>query len=241
MKSRNKLLIAAMCLFFAMSFATMAYAQDPADAGGASNDKSILMMIHESGPIEYLIILLSIVGISMIIENLVSVRRMKLIPTDILEEIEELFNQEDYDAAMELCEDEDCFLTRVVFSGMRKMDYGYDAIVSALEESGGEEGARLHAKIGWVSLIAQLAPMFGLLGTVTGMIASFNKMMTSANVTPQDLAGGISAALITTASGLLVAIPMIIGFFFLKNRVNSCVSEVEIISGELFDKFRPVE
>ena len=100
-----------------------------------------------------------------------------------------------------------------------KMDHGYDSMADAMNEAGEEGSLSLHHKISYVALIANIAPMLGLLGTVWGMVQTFLVFASKPGATAADLAPGISQALMTTVMGLVVAIPMMIVFQFFRNRV----------------------
>ena len=104
---------------------------------------------------------------------------------------------------------------------------------------GDEEAVKLHQKIGWLSLIANVAPMMGLLGTVSGMVAAFRVIATSKNPDPAELADGISMALLTTLFGLIVAIPTTAAFAYLRNNLVRSIIEVGAIVEDLFERFRP--
>ena len=104
---------------------------------------------------------------------------------------------------------------------------------------GDEESVKLHQKIGWLPLIANIAPMMGLLGTVSGMVTAFNEIASSGGqASPADLAKGISEALLTTLFGLLVAIPVSATFAFLRNRMVKTIIELGAIVEDLFERFR---
>jgi len=105
---------------------------------------------------------------------------------------------------------------------------------------GDEESIKLHQKVGWLSLIANVAPMMGLLGTVSGMVLAFNKIAsTGGNASPAELADGISQALLTTLFGLVVAIPVTGSFAYLRNNLIRSVIEVGAIVEDMFERFRP--
>jgi biopolymer transport protein ExbB len=106
---------------------------------------------------------------------------------------------------------------------------------------GDEEAVKLHQKIGWLSVIANVAPMMGLLGTVSGMVQAFRVIATSKNPDPSELASGISMALLTTLFGLIVAIPTTAAFAYLRNNLVRSVIEVGAIVEDLFERFRPEE
>jgi len=112
-------------------------------------------------------------------------------------------------------------------------------MMEAMEKSSDNETVRLHAKIGYLSLIGNIAPMMGLLGTVQGMITAFQKIAQVVNPEPSQLAEGISMALVTTFLGLVVAIPTMVCFFYFRNRVNRISIEIMETCEELFDRFRP--
>ena len=205
------------------------------DSGGSAFD-----VFADSGVIGMLIVLLSIVALALIIENFVSLKRDKLAPPELIDEVQALFDEEQFQEAMELCENEPSFFTRVAGAGIAKVGHSFDTIEKSIEEMGDEEAIRLHQKIGWLSLIANLAPMMGLLGTVGGMVTAFEKIASSGGqASPAELAGGISMALLTTMFGLIVAIPTTAAFAFLRNRLVKTVIEVGAIVEDMFDRFRP--
>jgi biopolymer transport protein ExbB len=143
---------------------------------------------------------------------------------------------------MELCDAEDCFFTRICGAGLAKLGAGFERMTEAVQEAGEEEITALNQKIGWLSLIGTVAPMLGLLGTVIGMIEAFSRIASLGGAAnPADLAEGISKALITTLMGLMVAIPVLSAYQFFKNRVTRVMLEVGVITGDLLDRFRPVQ
>jgi biopolymer transport protein ExbB len=223
----------AIALFFV---ASPLFAQDD-DPGG---DLSVGSLIAASGIFGWLIILLSVVALAVSIENFVSLKREKLAPPEIIDEIQALFEEGHFQEAMELCENEPTLLTRVCGAGIAKIGHPFEVIEKAIEEMGDEEAVKLHQKVGWLSLIANVAPMMGLLGTVSGMVMAFNKIAsTGGNANPAELADGISQALLTTLFGLVVAIPTTASFAYLRNNLIRSVIEVGAIIEDLFERFRP--
>lgn len=216
-------------------------AADDGDEGGLK-DRTLLDAVWDGGFTELLIILLSIVGMALVIEHLVTIQRAKLVPPHLLNEIENLFEEEEYEEAMDLCDGEQNFLCHVVGAGLSKIGAGYERILMAVSDASEEEATTLHQKISYLSLIANIAPMMGLLGTVLGMIEAFNTIASMGGAAnPADLAHGISQALITTCTGLIVAIPILVFYMFFRNRVVKVVQEVEGITNELMDRFRQPE
>ncbi len=215
-------------------------AQDEGEVVGGG--QSYFDMVWQGGIPEAIIILMSIVGLALIIEHFVSITREKLMPPYLLNELENLFDEEEYEEAMDLCDGEQNFLCRVVGAGLSKIGSGYEPMLMAVQSASEEEATTLHQKISYLSLIATTAPMMGLLGTVAGMMVAFNKIaMSGGAANAADLAGGITMALVTTLTGLIVAIPVMMCYMIFRNRVIKVVQEVESITNDLMDRFRPTE
>jgi biopolymer transport protein ExbB len=194
---------------------------------------------ENAGLIGYLIIVMSIVALALIIENFMTIKREKLAPPDLLDELEALFDGENFQEAVELCEQEKTYLTNVVGAGLSKLGHSFETMQTSLREMQTEESVKLFQKIGWLSLISALAPMMGLFGTVTGMFVTFSKIASAGgSVSPATLAQGIKMALITTIFGLTVAIPVGVAFYTLRNRVIRTSTEINAITEDLFERFR---
>ena len=210
-----------------------------AQEGDAAPDQTIGELIKKSGVIGLCIIALSIVALAIIIENFVSMKRDKLAPPELIDEIQALFDENQFQEAMELCENEPNYFTRVCGAGISKIGHPFETIEKAIEEMGDEESIKLHQKVGWLSLIANVAPMLGLLGTVSGMVDAFNEIASSGGqASPAELASGISKALLTTMFGLIVAIPVTAAFAYIRNRMVRTIIEVGAIVEDLFERFR---
>jgi biopolymer transport protein ExbB len=237
--------VLAICLGWAVgglaSRGGVAWAQG-AEGSEVVRTRTVWDNIVAGGITEALIILLSVVGLALIIEHAVSIRREKLIPPYILSELESLLDEEEFEEAMDVCDREDAMFCRIAGAGLSKVGSGYGAMREAVEEVSDEEATTLHQKISYLSLIASVAPMLGLLGTVIGMIESFNTIAAMRGMAnASDLADGISKALVTTCTGLIVAIPVLSAYMFFRNRVLKLTQEATAISNELIDRFRRTE
>ncbi len=228
--------IALVLVLLACPLAAQEGAERPPTTVG---DLSIGSLIRDSGSIGWAIIALSVVSLALAIENFVALKRDKLAPPELVDEIQTLFDQGRFQEALELCESEPTFLTRVCAAGIAKIGHPFEVMEKAIEEMGDQEAIKLHQKVGWLSLISNVAPMMGLLGTVQGMVISFNTIAnTAGQASPAELADGISKALLTTLFGLLVAIPMITVFAYMRNNLVRSVIEVGAIAEDLFERFR---
>lgn len=198
----------------------------------------IVELFTMCGFIGYIIMAVSVLAVALAIEHYVSIKRDKLAPPHLIDELEALFEDQKFQEAVEVCEAEPNYLTKVVGAGLSKLGHSYDVIRGAIDETREEEEIHLHQKIGWLSLIASVSTMLGLLGTVQGMVITFGEIASKPSVKPADLAYGIKVALITTLEGLCVAIPITTIFVYFRNKVITISMEIAAIVAELFERFR---
>lgn len=213
------------------------------EAESSAKSESMLVWLYKSLGLRYVIVFLFITFnlVALFVMNILAVRREAIIPPALLQMFEAHLNEKRYQEAYELVKADESFLGRVLAAGMQQLSSGYDAAVAAMQEAGEEENMKLEHRLGYVALIGQISPMFGLLGTVDGMIIAFNKIAQSTTTPkPSELAQGIGMALVTTLVGLIIAIPSIVYYQFVRNRLNRLVSEVGVISGELMKRFATV-
>lgn len=195
-------------------------------------------LIHGGGPIGYTTILCSILGLAIAIEHFVSIRIEKLAPVGLLEDLEKHLAAGDYEAAMQTCEGTESFVSDVVAAALPKMQHGFESMETAADDRAGELGIKMHMRVAWISLVAAIAPMLGLLGTVWGMVGAFETISASTAPEPKDFAEDIALALITTVQGLVVAIPMMSLFFACRARVTRILLELDTVVDGLLDRFR---
>ena len=196
-------------------------------------------VLTQGGAIGWVIILLSVATVALIIEYAVNVRADKICPPETIDEVEALLEEDDYQEALELCENEPNFVTRSLAAGLPRINEGYMAVKESVEATASIEAVKLQQKIGWMLFISNLAPMLGLFGTVYGMIEAFNVIVEKgANLGPADLAGGISAALVTTFLGLFVAIPAVAAYQFFRNKATRISIHFADVLEEMIERFR---
>lgn len=245
----------ACCLFagFAMAITcvtpSVAVAQDEGEefdesegGGGGSN---LLVYIAEAcgwvfGPV---FLLLSFILVALLVMCFLQIRKTILLPESLSAQFEQHLEAKEYQPAYELAKNDDSYLGHVLAAGMSKLQAGYPAAVAAMEEAQGEEQMKLEHKISYVSLIGALAPMLGLLGTVTGMVSSFKKIADNPGVAPKpdQLAAGISTALVTTLIGLWIAIPAILFFQMFRNWLEEIQAESTEESTRLMSRFQTIK
>ncbi len=202
---------------------------------------SLWTMIEAGGLIGHFILVLSLASTALVIEHFLSIRRSRLVPMELAQRVEQFLAARQYQQAQEVCAADGSFLAKVIGSGLNQIGamFGFFDMQSAMQEASEREISRLYRKLEYLSLIAVIAPLLGLLGTVTGMIASFNIIAsTEGAAKPSQLAQGIWEALVTTVEGLVVAIPAMFFVAFFRNRVDSFVAETEAMVEKLMGRFR---
>lgn len=209
-----------------------------AKAKTSSVPETPIDMIIASGTIGWIICLLSVVTLALVIEAFMYLKREKLLPEDLLNDITAALDNGNYEEAVEICQAEDCMMTRIIGAGLSKMPNGFERMEEAIAEESDVQVTLLHQKIGYISLIAGVAPSLGLLGTVQGMVMSFGLIATNPQMSSADLAGGIYVALMTTLEGLVVSIPATVAFVFLRNKITKLTFLTSMINNEILDRFR---
>ncbi|MGC3967957.1 MAG: MotA/TolQ/ExbB proton channel family protein [Pirellulales bacterium] len=196
-------------------------------------------LIKAGGWVGHTILVLSVVAVSIAIEHLLTIRRNTLIPPGLPEKVRDLLRAGQFAQADQQCKLQPSALGHVLQAGIGEADGGWPAVEKAMEDALAEQAARLHRKAEYISVIGNIAPMLGLLGTVMGMIEAFS-MVAASQGTAQaaDLAEGIYLALVTTVEGLVVAIPALAVFAIFRNRIDGLVAEVAYTAHHVFAPLR---
>lgn len=192
---------------------------------------TLMQMFWDSGIIGMCICLLSLVAVAFMVEHSLTIRRAKLIPEAVLKELEPLIASGQIDEAIDVCSvaENSSLIADVVLAGLERYkssEFGFADYKNAVEEAGEDYTSQLYRKTEVLGVIGAIAPMLGLLGTVQGMILAFNTIASKGGMArPDELAGSISLALVTTFEGLVVAIPAMVAFSYFRNRIDSLVAE----------------
>src|SRR5262245_42799575 len=169
---------------------------------------------------------LSIAALALAIDDLRIVQRSGIIPAGLSEEIRDLVSAGEFGMARSACKAHPSFLAAVVMHGLAEFESGWPAIEKAMEDATAEQAARLFRRLEYLSVIGNIAPMVGLLGTVTGMLLAFKQVAdTEGHAGAAQLADGIYQALVTTVAGLIIAIPSLGAFALFRSRVDQLVAE----------------
>lgn len=246
-------LAAILCVFLVGSPQSSTFAQDdeaakPADAPAAAPEKKdapkvqesfLAWMIRASGIFGFLIMLVSFVMVAVIMMIALQLRRDNYLPASFIEQFEQRLQAKDYQGAYEAAKGSDSFIGRILAAGMSRLSRGYEEAEAGMQEVGEDETMAMEHKIGYLALIGSVAPMLGLLGTVQGMVLSFQVIANSTtSPKPSELADGIATALFTTLEGLVVAIPAIIFYALYKNRLARFLMECGFVASNLMKNFQ---
>jgi len=197
-----------------------------ADAEGGST--SVIEMILHGGPLIIMIwlaiVATSIVMVTFIIQLFLQVRRQSLAPKALVAALDESLKNGNFQEAWETCQaNSKTYIAAVLGGALERIGRGKDATDTALIELGIRESQVFKTRNSYVSVIGVIAPMIGLLGTVIGMMGAFAVLGQTGVSDPRKLAMSIGEVLLATASGLFIAIPAFIFYYFFRNRINDAV------------------
>ena len=199
----------------------------------------MIELIQKGGPVMYPIILCSILALAIIIERFYHLYKAKIDTKEFMNNVEITVKRNRIAEAIKICDNTPGPIAHIVKAGVLKHDRSREEIRESIEDAGHQEVPKLEKHLSLLATIAHIAPLLGLLGTVTGMVRAFQiiqeKSVSFNPVSPGDLAGGIWEALLTTVAGLIVAIPTVVMYNYLVNRVDEFVLEMERSATEVMN------
>ncbi len=178
----------------------------------------------------------SVVALMVALERLVSLRRKKILPAGLVTASEVYWNRGNLEGAAQICGRFDAPLARVLQAGLARRRLGIGEMERGMIGAGEHESTALSRNLRTLGVIANLAPMLGLFGTVIGMIRAFDVISRAGTGNPNLVAEGISEALLTTAAGLLIGIPALAAYHFFRARGDRFLFEIESIALSLLQK-----
>ena len=195
--------------------------------------------MQKGGPIMWPIFLCSVIAFTIVIERLIRLKKEQIDTKTFMEQISKSLKRNKVMEALELCDRTGGPIANILKAGILKHDRPRQEVREAIEDASIHELPRLERNLPVLATVAHVAPLLGLLGTVTGMVAAFQVIESKASavnpVNPGDLAGGIWEALLTTVFGLCVAIPTYVAYNYLVSRVDGFVLEMERSATDLLN------
>ncbi len=201
--------------------------------------RSLLDYVHAGGMLSYVLVCVSLVAVTLAIRNLMLLRRANVLPPEDAHRLDVLLREGDVKGAIAYCDraENESSLTRIMGSALKRCarsNFGLLEIRTALEEAGQKELDRLYRLTDGLGVIAAIGPMMGLLGTVVGMIGAFATLGSlEGSARSQQLSGYMSIALVTTAEGLIIAIPCTLAYSLMRRHIDRLLGEV----GEVVEDF----
>ncbi len=207
-------------------------AEETVAAAPADDTKSFHQMLKEKyiqGGAGWMtpVLLCLIFGMALIIERILYLNMATTNVKKLLDGIEENAKKGDWNGARELCANTRGPVASIFVQGLDRIDQGLDNVEKAVTSYGGVQMARLENNMTWIGLFIALAPSFGFLGTVVGMVQAFDDIETAGDISPTVVAGGMKVALLTTIFGLITAIILQIFYNYILTKIESLVDQME--------------
>jgi len=234
-------------------FAPLVFAQQPGPAGraapavdsatkaestGSVKVESVWDFVLKGGPVMIPIGICSLVALTVIVERLISLRKRQVIPPQFLPGLSKILEtSDDHDRALEYCKARSSPISNIVTPAIKRLGEPVAVLEKGIQEAGEREVVKLKKYLRLLSVIASISPLLGLLGTIFGMITAFQTVAASGEALGRTelLAKGIYEAMITTAAGLMVAIPVLIAYHGLSAKVDGLVHEMDRLLVELLE------
>lgn len=249
MKNIHKTLLASAILAIALvSAAPSVHAEDKQSKTAAAKqpkDKTLLDSFYAGGPLMWPLLACSIGTAAVAVYCLLQINGKKMLPHSQAEAIGQFMQVRDASSAYSLCHSQPNVFANTMAAALLKVNFERDlankvSMEQAASETLANEETKLNLWVNYLNVFATIGPMLGLLGTVTGMIASFD-MLAAGKSEPADLAGGIGEAMITTAGGLFIGIPAMFLYFYFRNLLQINMANIQkrvtfmldLLSGEI--------
>lgn len=237
MRSRMHTWRFAFIAMVAAGWISLAWAQGSEGPAAGVEDRVTLWGLWKTGgAFMYPIAFLSIAGVALTVYGFLTSREKKMLQMELVPTLQDSISRLDFRNAASICTGSPGVMTNILHSGLGRLEDDYHdmgQVEKAMEEAATEESAAGLKPISYLSIIASIAPMFGLLGTVSGMIKAFQKIGLGGMGDPERLAADIGEAMVTTAFGLLVGIPMMFFYFYLKSKFQAHMARIGRILGNL--------
>lgn len=188
---------------------------------------SLVQFFKDGGVFMWPLLLVAIFGMAVVLERFYNLRRAEIDAKQFFKNLEDALRTGGPDKAAELCAKTPGPVASVIHAGLLRLHRGIDHVERAIENAGAVEMAFLERGLIWLATVANIGPMLGFLGTVSGMITAFQAIKAVGDVEPTAVAGGIAEALITTVAGLVIAIPIQFFHNLFASRVDHIIVDME--------------
>ncbi len=209
----------------------------------AQNTASLSLgyLLREGGPLMIPLALCSLIGLFVFIERYLAIRRYGSAPEDFVAQIKPMIQKGQLKKASEYCQKYDNSLSRIIQKGIARIGKPFDVIEGSMENVGAREIYKMETRVGILATIADIAPMFGFLGTIAGMIILFYNV-NQHGFSIESISSGIYTKMVTSAVGLIIGVFAYMGYKFLTARIERNINKIEIQSSDFIDcLYEPVK
>ena len=183
---------------------------------------------QRGGPMMWLLLVLAVIGLAIIIERLYSLFiKVRINPSKLVNDVTKMIEESGIDEALVFLKKHKSPIAKVLAAGLEKVENGRAVVEEAMAQKAAAEFAFLDRGMIYLQAVATLGPIVGFLGTVTGMIKAFTAIALAGEVEPTIVASGISEALITTATGLIIAAPTALFYAVFADKINNYTRATE--------------
>jgi biopolymer transport protein ExbB len=221
--------------FFLQIGATDTVKQTVAAVTDASQSMNVMDMLTKGGPLMIPLAALLVLAIFFFFERWISIRKSSNIDPNFMNIIRDNILSGNVQAARSLAKNTPNPVARMIDKGLQRIGKPIDAIEKSMENVGKLEVYKMEKNLSVLSLVYGIAPMFGFLGTIFGMLQLFYNINASGDFTPAQIAGGIYTKMITSASGLIIGLLAYVGYNFLNAQIDKNVNRMEAASAEFID------
>jgi biopolymer transport protein ExbB len=196
----------------------------------------MLDLFYRGGIMMYPLALSSIIALAFVLERFIFLRKKKILVPEILSVVENFSSPKDIDLARSICAKNSGPLSNVIRIGLDNYELTRDEIKELLEDQGRQEIRTLQRGLITLEIIAAIAPLMGLLGTVLGMVRVFDVIKDQGVGQTAALSGGISEALITTVAGLFIGIPALVAYYYFTHKAENLILDIEKYTNQIIHK-----
>lgn len=201
----------------------------------ADQSISILDLAVKGGVVMIPLVLLWVIAIYVFVERLLTINKAGKIPESFMNNVNNLVLSGDINGAKLVCKQYESPISRIVEKGLQRIGKPMERIEKSMENIGKLEIYKMEKNLVVLTIIAGIAPMFGFLGTIAGMIQTFFNISITSDITLGTIAGGIYVKMITSATGLIIGIMAYIGYSYLNAQIDKVVNKMEAASNDFID------
>lgn len=208
---------------------------DTTSVGSVEQSISVFDLAIKGGVIMIPLALLWLVAVYVFVERLITINKAGKVPQSFMNSVKDLVLRGDVNGARLICSQNDTPTARIIEKGIQRIGKPIESIEKSMENTGKLEIYKLDKNLVILTIVTSIAPMFGFLGTIAGMIQTFFNISVTSDITLGAIADGIYVKMVTSATGLVIGIMAYIGYSYLNAQIDKVVNRMEAASAEFID------